>query len=158
MEMATVEKSSMEKSTNTVYPKNDEGPSYWWRTSGSDLSRMLQEASYPEEAQRQFLDYYRDTICPLLGNKPESNSIHAAVGWDGNPFEYSFEFKGSTKNPGVRFVLDLSELRPADKEHPLSIANSEKVLETLAKRSPMFDDTWVRSTFRLSGFFFFSTD
>ena len=123
---------------------NGEGQSYWWRTSGQDLSRMLQEAQCCEAARDQFLDFYRNVICPLLGNKPESNSKPAAVGWDGNPFEYSFEFKGSTKKPGVRFVLDLSELRPENEESPLSIANSEKVLETLAKRSPMFDDSWVR--------------
>ena len=150
-----METTSMETTTDTACSMNGEGPSYWWRTSGSDLSRMLHEANYPEEAQRQFLDYYRDTLCPLLGNKPESNSLPAAVGWDGNPFEYSFEFKGSTKNPGVRFVLDLSELRPPNKDHPLSIANSEKVLETLAKQSPMFDDKWVRYAFRLSSSFFF---
>ena len=128
---------------NAQIPVNDNGSDYWWRTSGTDLSRMLQEADCPEEAQRQFLDFYRETLCPLLGGRPEKDSLPAAVGWDGNPFEYSFEFKGSTKNPGVRFVLDLSELRPADKEYPLSIANSEKVLQTLNKRSPMFDDTWV---------------
>ena len=132
---------------DTATSLNAEGQSYWWRTSGQDLSRMLQEAHCSEAARDQFLDFYRDVICPLLGNKPESNSKPAAVGWDGNPFEYSFEFKGSTKKPGVRFVLDLSELRPENKEYPLSIANSEKVLETLAKRSPMFDDSWVRFTF-----------
>lgn len=139
---------------HTATPLNGEGQSYWWHTSGQDLLRMLQEAHCPEAAQHQFLDFYRNIICPLLGTKPESNSKPAAVGWDGNPFEYSFEFKGSTKKPGVRFVLDLSELRPENKEYPLSIANSEKVLETLAKRSPMFDDSWVRFTFLASYFFF----
>ena len=122
---------------------NDNGSAYWWRTSGTDLSRMLQEADCPEEAQSHFLNFFRETLCPLLGARPEKESLPAAVSWDGNPFEYSYEFKGSTKDPGVRFVLDLSELRPADKEYPLSIANSEHVLKTLAKRSPMFDDTWV---------------
>ena len=131
----------------------DGGLNYWFLTSGTDLSRMLQEANYPEEAQRQFLDYYRETICPLLGGKPEKDSKHAAVGWDGNPFEYSFEFKGSTKKPGVRFVLDLNELRPTNVEYPLSIRNSEQVLDSLVEKSPMFDDTWVstlRNEFRAS--------
>ena len=137
---------------DTVYSIDGYDPSYWWRTSGRDLAGMLHEANYPEEAQRQFLGFFRDTLCPLLGNKPECDSLHAAVGWDGNPFEYSFEFKGSTKNPGVRFVLDLSKLRPCDEEHPLSIANIEKVLDTLAKRSPMFDDAWVR--YRIITFLF----
>ncbi|RYP62758.1 hypothetical protein DL770_009539 [Monosporascus sp. CRB-9-2] len=123
----------------------EDGPSYWWRTSGRDLSRMLDEANYPEETKRRFLDFYRDTICPLLGDPPGPNCLPAAVGWDGNPFEYSFEFKGSTKKPGVRFVLDLSELRPANKEWPLSLENSENVLEMLARKSPMFDDTWHRA-------------
>lgn len=131
-------------STNTDESSTTgDGPKYWFLTSGTDLSRMLQEANYPEEAQRLFLDYYRETICPLLGEKPEKDSKPAAVGWDGSPFEYSFEFKGSTKKASVRFVLDLSELRPANVEYPLSIRNSERVLNTLVKQSPMFDDTWV---------------
>ena len=71
-----------------------DGSKYWFLTSGTDLSRMLQEASYPKEAQRLFLDYYREAICPLLGVKSEKDSKPAAVGWDGHPFEYSLEFKG----------------------------------------------------------------
>jgi hypothetical protein len=58
---------------------------------------MMEEAGYPEETKRQFLTFYRDVICPLLANKPTSDSLPTAVGWDGNPFEYSFEFKASTK-------------------------------------------------------------
>ena len=140
--------------SQTVLSVTEEGSSYWWRTSGLDLSRMLEEANYPEEVQRQFLDYYRDNICPLLGDKPKRNSKPAAVGWDGNPFEYSFEFKGSTQKAGVRFVVDLSELRPSNKENPLSIMNSEKVLDTLVKQSPMFDDAWVRHASWMSRFDF----
>jgi hypothetical protein len=29
-----------------------EAQPYWWMTSGRDLSRMLQEAQYPEDAPR----------------------------------------------------------------------------------------------------------
>ncbi|KAI1676099.1 Trp-DMAT domain containing protein [Pyrenophora tritici-repentis] len=94
-----------------------DGAMYWFRTSGQDLARMMQEASFPEETSRQFLTFYHDIICPLLANKPKSDSLPTAVGWDGNPFEYSFEFKGSTKKPGVRFVLDLSEARPPNHEN-----------------------------------------
>ncbi|RYP59318.1 hypothetical protein DL769_008582 [Monosporascus sp. CRB-8-3] len=133
----------------------EDGPSYWWRTSGSDFSRMLDEADYPEETKRQFLGFYKDTICPLLGAPPKPGCLPTAVGWDGNPFEYSFEFKGSTKKAGVRFVLDLSELRPANKERPLSLENVETILETLAKKSPMFDDTWHRA---LSRWFVYSRE
>lgn len=121
----------------------EDGASYWWRTSGRDLSRMLDEANYPEKTKRQFLDFYRHTICPVLGGPPGPDSKPAAVGWEGNPFEYSFEFKGSTKKAGVRFVLDVSELRPANTEAPLNVTNVEKVLEVMAKKSPMFDDAWV---------------
>ncbi|KAK3940207.1 hypothetical protein QBC46DRAFT_408458 [Diplogelasinospora grovesii] len=63
-----------------------DGAFYWWRTSGQDLSRMLVEAGYPEECRRQFLDFYRDTICPLLGGRPEPSSRPTCAGWDGNPF------------------------------------------------------------------------
>ena len=115
---------------------------YWWNTSGRDLSNMLHEAKYPEEAQRRFLKYYRDTLCPLLGNRPDSDSAKSGVGWDGNPLEYSFELKGSTKSQSVRFVVDLTELRPADKENPLSMATTQKVVDELAQKTPGFDDTW----------------
>jgi hypothetical protein len=120
-----------------------DGPTYWWLTSGLDLSRMLVEAGYSEECRRQFLEFFRETICPLLGGRPEPWSLPAAVGWDGNPFEYSFEFKGSTKKAGVRFVLDLTELRPAKKERPLDVTTVERALDVLRKRSPLYDETWV---------------
>lgn len=118
---------------------------YWWSTAGRDLSKMLQEADYPEAVQRHFLSYFRDTICPRLGTRPDSTSTKSGVGWDGNPFEYSFELKGSTKNQAVRFVVDLSHLRPADKTDPLSIATTQKVVDSLAERTPGFDDTWYRA-------------
>ncbi|PGG97988.1 hypothetical protein AJ80_09610 [Polytolypa hystricis UAMH7299] len=117
---------------------------YWWKTSASDLANMLHEAHYPEEVQRNFLKYYRDNICPLLGARPDSNSTNSGVGWDGNPLEYSFELKGSTKNQSVRFVVDLTKLRPADKTNPLSMANTQKVIDALAEKTPGFDDTWYR--------------
>ena len=117
---------------------------YWWNTSGRDLSNMLHEADYPEEVQAHFLSYYRDNICPLLGARPDSTSTKSGVGWDGNPLEYSFELKGSTKKPSVRFVVDLSELRPADENNPLSMATTQKVVDALAERTPGFDDTWYR--------------
>ncbi|KUI73675.1 4-O-dimethylallyl-L-tyrosine synthase [Cytospora mali] len=122
-----------------------DGPFYWWRTSGQDLSRMLVQAGYSEECRRQFLDFYRDVICPLLGGKPEPSSQPTAAGWDGNPFEYSFEFKGSTKKAGVRFILDLTELRPARKDKLMDMTNVNQVLEVLRKRSPLYDDTWHRA-------------
>lgn len=117
---------------------------YWWNTSGRDLSNMLHEANYPEEVQRHFLSYYRDTICPLLGARHGSTSTKSGVGWDGNPLEYSFELKGSTKSQSVRFVVDLTELRPANKANPLSMATTQKVVNALAERTPGFDDTWYR--------------
>ncbi|KAH7313942.1 aromatic prenyltransferase [Stachybotrys elegans] len=109
---------------------------------------MLDEANYPQQTKHQFLDFYRDTICPLLGSAPGPGSLPTAVGWDGSPFEYSFEFKGTTRNPGVRFVLDLSQLRPADDEHPLESPNVNAVIKTLSMTSPMFDDSWHRALSR----------
>ena len=117
---------------------------YWWNTSGSDLANMLHEANYPEEVQRHFLSYYRDNICPLLGGRPDSTSTKSGVGWDGNPLEYSFELKGSMKSKSVRFVVDLTELRPTDGSQPLSMANTQKVVDALAEKTPGFDDTWYR--------------
>lgn len=122
----------------------DEQALYWWNTSGQDLSRMMDEAEYPHTTKLDFLNFYRNVICPRLGAKPEPGCLPTAVGWDGNPFEYSWEFKGSTKKAGVRFVLDLSETRPPNKEHPLSLETVEGVLDVLSKKSPLYDDTWVR--------------
>ena len=126
-----------------------DGPSYWWNTSGQDLSRMLIEAGYPEECRRQFLDFYQNTICPLLGGRPEPSSRPTCAGWDGNPFEYSFEFKGSTKKAGVRFILDLTELRPAREDKPMDMTTVERVLDVLRERSPMYDESWVSPPFLL---------
>ena len=126
---------------------------YWWKTTGRDLANMLHEAEYPEEAQRQFLSFYRDNVCPHLGSHPDNTSAKSAIGKDGDPFEYSFEFKGSTKNPGVRFGVDLSSLRPVDTASPLGIATSQKVIDALGQRTPGFDDTWYRA---LCGWFVYS--
>lgn len=120
-------------------------PSYWWITAGRDLSNLLHEANYPEEVQRQFLTYFRDSICPPLGHRPDSTSTKSGAANDGSPFEYSFELKDSTKSQVVRFSVDLSQLRPADMTNPLSIATTQKVIDSLAARTPGFDDTWFRA-------------
>lgn len=132
---------SLQPNVPTTEPKVP----YWWMTSGRDLARMLHEADYPADAQRQFLVFFRDTICPALGGRPESNSLRSGVGWDGNPFEYSFELKNTSKETAVRFVVDVSSLRPADEAHPLGIKNFESVLSTLSNATPGFDDTWYAS-------------
>ncbi|KAL9594759.1 MAG: hypothetical protein Q9219_006845 [cf. Caloplaca sp. 3 TL-2023] len=119
--------------------------SYWWNTSGRDLANMLHEAGYSEEAQRQFLSFYRDTICPRLGHRPEKDSVKSGVGRDGNPFEYSFELKESTKKQAVRFVVDVTQLRPTNQIDPLDTTHTQQVVDTLARSTPGFDDTWYRS-------------
>ncbi|KAL4744591.1 tryptophan dimethylallyltransferase-domain-containing protein [Aspergillus terricola var. indicus] len=118
---------------------------YWWKTSGRDLARMLQQADYPHNTQQRFLTFFKETICPHLGGPPDTNSLRSGVGWDGNPFEYSFELKNTSNAPTVRFVVDVSPLRPADEDNPLGIANFEAVLDELGQRTPGFDDTWYRS-------------
>ncbi|GIJ88499.1 hypothetical protein Asppvi_007423 [Aspergillus pseudoviridinutans] len=81
----------------------------------------------------------------MLGGRPEADSLRSGVGWDGNPFEYSFELKSSSNTQTVRFVVDVSPLRPADDANPLGIKNFETVRDALAKSTPGFDDTWYRS-------------
>jgi DMATS type aromatic prenyltransferase len=125
-------------------PASEEIP-YWWLTSGRDLARMLHEADYPTDVQHQFLLFFRDTICPQLGGRPEPNSLRSGVGWDGNPFEYSFELKSTSKEMAVRFVVDVSALRPADEAHPLDIKNFEDVLNPLPRATPGYDETWYAS-------------
>ncbi|KAL8923977.1 MAG: hypothetical protein Q9208_004261 [Pyrenodesmia sp. 3 TL-2023] len=119
-------------------------PAYWWNTSGRDLANMLYEADYSEGVQHQFLSFYRSTICPRLGHRPHENSAKSGVGRDGNPFEYSFELRGSTKTQAVRFVVDVSDLRPVEKTNPLSMTSTQEVVDSLAKGCPGFDDTWYR--------------
>ena len=128
--------------TNT---KNDRESQYWWETTGCDLANILVEADYPEEVQRRFLTFYRDYVCPQLGSRPDQKSAKSGMGRDGDCFEYSFEFKGSTKNPGVRFGVDLSLLRPVDSANPLSIVKSQEVINEIGKKTLGFDDTWYRA-------------
>ncbi|CZT12199.1 uncharacterized protein RAG0_16114 [Rhynchosporium agropyri] len=125
--------------------KLDDDALYWWRTSGLDLARMMEEAEFPGKTKNQFLTFYSSVICPLLKGKPVRGSMPTAVGWDGNPFEYSWEFKGSTKKSSVRFVLDLSEVRPPNKSSPMSVDTVEEVLKILKHKSPLYDEHWHRA-------------
>ena len=131
--------------TSSTTTDTDRESHYWWNTTGRDLSNMLFEADYPEEVQRRFLTFYRDHVCPQLRFRPDKDSAKSGMGRDGDCFEYSFEFKGSTKNPGVRFGVDLSSLRPLDTANPLSIVKSQKVIDELGKRTAGFDETWYRA-------------
>ncbi|KAH8746265.1 aromatic prenyltransferase [Diaporthe sp. PMI_573] len=106
---------------------------------------MMEEAGFPDKTKNQFLTFYSSVICPLLKGKPEAGSMPTAVGWDGNPFEYSWEFKGSTKKSSVRFVLDLTEVRPPNKNCPMSVETVEEVLKILKDKSPLYDDHWHRA-------------
>lgn len=124
-----------------------DGPSYWYTTAGEDLKRMLQLAGTPEVAQASFMSFFRHVLCPALGEKGRGDPAQegSMVGWDGSPFEYSFEFKGSTKSPGVRFVADVTRHRPVDDEKPLGNMNVRQIVDYLAKRTPGFDTTWDRA-------------
>ncbi|KAM7198958.1 Aromatic prenyltransferase [Rhypophila sp. PSN 637] len=125
-----------------------DGPAYWYATSGHDLERMMQLAGIPETAQHPFLDFYRNVLCPALGDKPEHpgsscpSQRSSVLGWDGNPFEYSFEFKGSTNKAGVRFAADFTEHRPNNSLNPLSMSQSRRIIDYLRTDIPGFDSTW----------------
>ncbi|KAL9080012.1 MAG: hypothetical protein Q9157_001157 [Trypethelium eluteriae] len=137
--------SETSKSRAVDMASTSQGLPYWWSTSGRDLANMLHEANYPEEVQRHFLSYYRDIICPRLGGQPGEDSVKSGVGWDGNPLEYSFELKGTTKTQAVRFVVDLTQLRPADRSSPLSMDTTQKVVDMMADKAPGFDENWSKS-------------
>lgn len=125
--------------------ENLQGVDFWWATSGRDLTRMLQEADYPEDAQRNFLTFYRDVICPRLGGRPLPGSLLSGVGRDGNPFEYSFELKDTDASKAIRFVVDVTTLRPhEDPQGPLSMRSNREVIEAIGKQTPDFDDTWYQ--------------
>ncbi|KAG6035343.1 hypothetical protein E4U41_006110 [Claviceps citrina] len=123
------------------------GPDYWWLTSGHDLAHLMQEAGYPDDVARRFLSYFRQDICPQLGDAVSAASKKSGLGWDGSPFEYSIELKSSAgSSQSVRFAVDLANLKDEDRpDGVLSTAGTRKVVETLAGRTPGFDDTWYRS-------------
>ncbi|KAK7737389.1 hypothetical protein SLS53_006694 [Cytospora paraplurivora] len=121
---------------------------YWWSTTGRDIANMMAVAAYPEETQHSFLSYYHDAICPLLGSAPNATDPNHSKSWtwDGSTHEYSFEFKkGEANRPEVRFVLDVSRLRPVDAANPLTPLPSDVLIETFASRTPGFDNTWYRA-------------
>ncbi|KAF3766665.1 aromatic prenyltransferase [Cryphonectria parasitica EP155] len=108
---------------------------------------MLRAADYPQATQHAFLSYYRDAICPLLGDAPDVSDPSQALSWtwDGSTHEYSFEFKKGDDKPEVRFVLDACRLRPVDASNPLSPLPTDMLIETFASRTPGFDSTWYRA-------------
>lgn len=122
---------------------------YWWQTSGRDLANMLQESGYPDEVQRSFLDYYKQTICARLGRQPSANSAKSGLAWDGSPFEYSFELKSTSASESVRFGVDLGNLTPTERDDaasgPLDTSRMQQVVNSMAGRTQSFDDTWYRS-------------
>ncbi|KAI1142738.1 aromatic prenyltransferase [Hypoxylon sp. FL0543] len=137
---------SLSSATGSL-PSNGTGSQYWWATTGRDLANMLRVAKYPERTQRAFLSYYKDFLCPLLGdavNQGDERQMKSWT-WDGSTHEYSFELKGSTKTLDVRFVADFGQLRPVDWRNPLSSANTEAAIASLASRAPDFDETWYRA-------------
>ena len=122
---------------------------YWWQTSGRDIANMMQESGYPDDVQRLLLDYYKQNICVQLGKQPSANSAKSVVGWDGSPFEYSFELKSTSASESVRFGVDFANLTPS--EHgdntsgPLDTSRTQKIVDSMAGRTSSFDDTWYRS-------------
>ncbi|KAG6010753.1 hypothetical protein E4U21_004141 [Claviceps maximensis] len=145
------------------------GSDYWWLTSGRDLAHLMQESNYPDHVARQFLSYFRQSICPRLGDEVTPASKKSGLGWDGSPFEYSLELKSTGSSQTVRFGVDLANLKaPAaghgrdggeqekgqesrqdqereDVEGVLSTSGTRKVVDTLVGRTLNFDDTWYRS-------------
>lgn len=127
-----------------------DGVDYWNATAGADLARMMRLAGTPEKTQAGFNHFFATQLAPALGGKPDGSGTQkgSVVGWDGSPFEYSFEFKESTKTADVRFVADVTKHRPLDAERPLSTAHGRAIIDYLAKHTPNFDSTWDRAVER----------
>lgn len=108
---------------------------------------MLRESGYPDEVQRPFLDYFKQTICAQLGRQPSANSAKSGLAWDGSPFEYSFELKSTSASESVRFGVDFGNLTPSEdaSSGPLDTSRTQKIVDSIAGRTPNFDDTWYRS-------------
>ncbi|KAI9162715.1 aromatic prenyltransferase [Paramyrothecium foliicola] len=121
---------------------------YWWNTTGRNVANMMKAARYPEATQHVFLSYYRDLVCPLLGAPPNVDNPNQAKSWtwDGSTHEYSFELKkGELDQPEVRFVLDVSPLRPIYTKNPLTTRYTDALVETFAQRTPGFDSAWYNA-------------
>lgn len=125
---------------------DDRASRYWWETTGCDIANMMAVAGYSQATQRAFLSYYRDAVCPLLGDIPDLSDPTQAKSWtwDGSTHEYSFELHKGKPNL-VRFVLDASPLRPVDVANPLNPAPTDALIETFASRAPGFDSTWYNA-------------
>ncbi len=120
---------------------------YWWKTAGRQVATMLEMAQYPDDAQRRFLEFFRDTLSPSLGAAPkEGPAANSALTWDGTPIEYSLSFSGSIHKPNVRFSLDLSPLRPAaSPEDAFDTTTTVRVAEEFAANALGTDLTWYHS-------------
>ncbi|KOS19523.1 Tryptophan dimethylallyltransferase [Escovopsis weberi] len=118
---------------------------FWWLTSGQDLARMLNEADYSEAARDAFLAFWRDVVCPQLGSGPGPTSGKSSISWDGNPFEYSFDLKGSTAKPKVRVCVDATQLRPGNPSRPLCTATTRRIIAWMRDHLAGFDETWSRA-------------
>ncbi len=131
----------------TGSPSSEVGSQYWWKLTGRDIASMLHAAQYPEEAQREFLSYYKDTLCPLLGGIPslDDETQVKSWTWDGSAHEYSFELKASTKDFDMRFVAVFSQLRPVNWVALLESAGTGAAIASFASRASGFDDTWYRA-------------
>lgn len=115
---------------------------YWWQSTGQNLADMLRAADYSEDAQYEFLSFYRDHICPELGNSPEVDSVKSIITYDGTPIEYSYSFSGTLGHPTVRFVADLSPLRPLNATDPFKTDGMRRAIDAFLERSNQADATW----------------
>jgi DMATS type aromatic prenyltransferase len=131
---------------------------YWSSTTGSDLETMLQLARYPTEVQQSFLNFYRTTICPLLGSPPTIDSSRSPMTRDGTPIEYSFSFTRSSlaaSQPAVRFSVDMTRLRPRevrDARDQFLPREPETVVKALVdQETSKVDLTWFHGLRRFFG-------
>ncbi|KAG5977056.1 hypothetical protein E4U55_007076 [Claviceps digitariae] len=146
--------SSATQATDNASDSKRTGADYWWLTAGKDLAHMMQESNYPDDVARQFLSYFRQNICPQLGDAVTPASKKSGLGWDGSPFEYSLEIKSTGSTQTVRVGVDLANLKAPAAGHAapdeasegvLSTSNTRKVVDALVGKTANFDDSWYHS-------------
>lgn len=78
-----------------------------------------------------------------------TNSAKSGLAWDGSPLEYSFELKSTSASESVRFGVDFGNLTPSGRKDIssalLDTSRTQKVVDSIAEKTPNFDDTWYRS-------------
>lgn len=124
----------------------DSDSDFWWRTTGYMLAHLLQQAGYNIHAQYACLLFYRTTIAPSLGARP--NNAGRPSKWrsyttdDFSPIEYSWNWGSHGTKPQIRFAIEAIGSETGSLIDPFNQSKSIEMISKLsAKTQPQIDLT-----------------